>query len=720
MKANKVLREYATGKRDFQRGNIRGQSFQGKDLSGANFSEADIRGTNFKNANLTRTKFCKAKAGLQKQWAIVLLLVSWIMSVLSGFISFTFGLLIAFLFTSSDEIEQVFSSTVLIIIIILFVVIFCQGIGGAVAVTVAVVGLGSTTLAGAVAVVAKDEARLVSSVIGISAGVAVAATLAGAVALAVAVALAGTVAVAVAVAIAVVGAGPGAGAVALAIAGAGTGAFTLLGIYVGWRALKGDPRDAWIRTIAIAFAATGGTSFYKADLTDADFTGASLKNTDLREATITRTCWRKTIKLDRARPGNTILADTAIIELLVRGKGYNKSYINGNLRGANLRGANLNKVNLKLADLSEATLEKAELEEADLVDANLRGANLRGAILNKANLKLADLSEATLEDANLQWANLTEANCVGTDFTHAYFTGACLEAWNIESSTKLEDVDCRFVYLLENPKPGTDDRERRPSSGEFQPGEFTKLFQEVFNTVDLIFQDGVNWEAFIKAFDDTRNKVRVENEGTELTVQSIENKGDNVFVIKVNVPPDADKEKIHSDIKQTYETELKVIKERYKLQLNAKDNEIAIYHQYNLHLLEILKLGVSRPIKAIGSQPMSNTQYNEFNNPNYGSIAGRDYTGNVIHNHASDKNLTEAAAEIQQLLNQLSQTNPTTTNKERNAVVGEVVDQIENNPPLKDKVINALKAGSVETFKEAIDHPLVNILMATIEGWTEA
>jgi hypothetical protein len=76
---------------------------------------------------------------------------------------------------------------------------------------------------------------------------------------------------------------------------------------------------------------------------------------------------------------------------------------------------------------------------------------------------------------------------VGTNFTNAKMTGACVEAWNIESTTQLNNVDCRFVYLLENPKPGTDDRERRPSSGDFQPGEFTKLFEEVLNTVDLNF-----------------------------------------------------------------------------------------------------------------------------------------------------------------------------------------------------------------------------------------
>ena len=109
---------------------------------------------------------------------------------------------------------------------------------------------------------------------------------------------------------------------------------------------------------------------------------------------------------------------------------------------------------------------------------------------------------------------------------------------------------------------------------------------------------------------------------------------------------------------------------------------------------------------------------------------GRDLHGNattgdentvitVVTNDAEKQNLAEAAAEIQALLEQLSETYPTTTNREKNIVVGEVVDQIESNPTLKSKVINALKAGGTEAFKEAIDHSLVNILLATIEGWKQ-
>lgn len=90
-----------------------------------------------------------------------------------------------------------------------------------------------------------------------------------------------------------------AGAVAGAVAGAGVGAgararaFATLGVYVGWRGLAGDEKHAWVRSFAIAFAAKGGTSFRGADLTNADFTSATLKSTNFRDAILTRTCWLK-------------------------------------------------------------------------------------------------------------------------------------------------------------------------------------------------------------------------------------------------------------------------------------------------------------------------------------------------------------------------------------------------------------------------------------------
>ena len=74
MKASEVLKRYQARERNFRRVNLRGQSFKGQDLAGADFSEADIRSTNFTGA----------KCGLQKRWAIVLVLISWLLAGISG------------------------------------------------------------------------------------------------------------------------------------------------------------------------------------------------------------------------------------------------------------------------------------------------------------------------------------------------------------------------------------------------------------------------------------------------------------------------------------------------------------------------------------------------------------------------------------------------------------------------------------------------------------
>jgi uncharacterized protein YjbI with pentapeptide repeats len=193
-----------------------------------------------------------------------------------------------------------------------------------------------------------------------------------------------------------------------------------------------------------------------------------------------------------------------------------------------------------------------------------------------------------LAQANLEFANLTEIQALATDFTEACFTGACLEAWNIDANTKLDRVDCRFIYLLENAQPETGVRERLPSSSEFAPGEFTKLLAEVLNTIDLIFRNGIDRKAFVAAF----KKVQVENEGTELTIQSIENKGDGVIVVKVSVPPDANKEHIHRDFTQSY----------YQAALKAKDAQIETYQEEIAFLRELNVKLAKNPI-VINSSP---------------------------------------------------------------------------------------------------------------------
>ncbi len=296
--------------------------------------------------------------------------------------------------------------------------------------------------------------------------------------------------------------------------------------------LAEDKNNLFILKFAVAIGALGGTNFKNANLTDTDFSHAILKSTNFRFANTTRTFYRQTKYLKFARVQKTILEEIKVRELLITGWGKDQEFIG----------------------------------------ADLRGANLISADLSNANLKLADLGEASLQAANLNNANLTEALAIGTNFTTAQMSGTCLEGWNIDHTTILDNVESKYIYLLEKPKPETDDRERRPSSGYFQEGDFTKLFQEFLDTVDLIFRNGVDFKAFMSSF----QQVQVENQGIPMEIKSMENKGDGVVVVKIDVPPETNKEKIHQEFVQIYDETVIALEEKYQQQLAGIEKQVSL------------------------------------------------------------------------------------------------------------------------------------------------
>ena len=97
-----------------------------------------------------------------------------------------------------------------------------------------------------------------------------------------------------------------------------------------------------------------------------------------------------------------------------------------------------------------------------------------------------------------------------------------------------------------------------------------------------------------------------------------------------------------------------------------------------------------------------------------------DHIGTQHNYSASNRQtLAEAAAEIQALLKQLAQTEPTESTSAKMIVAAKAVEQIESNPSFKQKVVTALTAGSLKSFEAAIDHPLAAFVVGAIEGWKE-
>jgi HEAT repeats len=104
------------------------------------------------------------------------------------------------------------------------------------------------------------------------------------------------------------------------------------------------------------------------------------------------------------------------------------------------------------------------------------------------------------------------------------------------------------------------------------------------------------------------------------------------------------------------------------------------------------------------------------------AFGGQDFT--QINNPAP-QNLVEAAAEIQQLLEQLAQSTPTILGEQDRAVEFETLHQeLNRNPTLKSRLLSALKAGGTEALTIALEavfqNPLVAIPVETIKGWIEA
>ncbi|NJM73316.1 MAG: hypothetical protein HC862_26095 [Scytonema sp. RU_4_4] len=140
-------------------------------------------------------------------------------------------------------------------------------------------------------------------------------------------------------------------------------------------------------------------------------------------------------------------------------------------------------------------------------------------------------------------------------------------------------------------------------------------------------------------------------------------------------------------------------------------------------------IAVGNQAKAIknqtGDKSVSETFNNNLQGANIANFANKNQD-NVRqqanqYNYVKQKqNIAEAAAEIQGLLKQLETTYPTVTEIDKLTVVAQAAEEIKKNPTMKSRVINALKAGGTEAFKEAVDHPLANVLVAMIQGWQDA
>lgn len=510
---------------NFSRANLQGKSFKGQDLTGADFSYSDIRGADFSDAILVGTNFTHTIAGLQSYREMWLIFCSMLLSLSSGIGAIIMGYYLkTFLITPIDEATYIFAISALLLFAVICVVILRQGIetslGSVTLVATGISALGAAiglpsiwdwvtktilAIAGIIALMVgcssarlgvlsflgkwatrltiasgvlfgfwswliifgfKSSTQKISDVadpkfkawlesifsskpfdLNTNIGLAIVCVLVAAVGLilaeAVGIALGKIVNKVLALTVGLCWIpiwflflilSPqtelnSAGSVLILTSIAG------LGVYVGWQAINGNDKYAFVMNAAVAATSfwMKGTSFRGANLTDANFSEAKVKGVDFSDANLTRTSWFHTKELELAYVRESYFKSSQIRQLVITGWGQGKNFDDLSLRGLNLSGANL-------------------------ADASFIGT---------------DLSYANLQDANLSGAKLVKTQLEQTNLTGACLTGAYIPDCNIISSTKLDGVECDYIYTQlqtqDNPNPL---RYPRDYGEIFEPGEF--------------------------------------------------------------------------------------------------------------------------------------------------------------------------------------------------------------------------------------------------------
>jgi hypothetical protein len=296
--------------------------------------------------------------------------------------------------------------------------------------------------------------------------------------------------------------------------------------------------------------------------------------------------------------------------------------------------------------------------------------------------------------------------------------------WHINRSTNLQEVEADYIYKGKSQKGGIGHCEftdRRPCSNNFKPGEFSALFEQAFNAIDLVFIDGINWHAFFISFQELCQKY----EDADIRIQAFEKRNTDSFIIRLETANYADISAIEQAAQSNYEKQLQMVEAQYKSNLKIKEIEIEHHRRESSNLLEIVRLmSESKSTRIhVEANATTMTQDNQYNTSFDGAtINSSDITFGDNYKTITveqQKTLTEAASEIQALLDQLSTTYPTDTITQRATLAEAAIVQAQANPSLWGRILSAVNAGTIGAVTQALNHPAAAFFAEAIKDWNQ-
>jgi uncharacterized protein YjbI with pentapeptide repeats len=667
---------------------LKGQSFKGQSLAGFNFDGADIRGANFEEASLNGANLANVKAGLQPSYSFGMTLGAFAVIALFLIVLEFLGLRIGDNLNSKINPGQAWNSIMTVLIILTFLYNIRKSLESAFKWSIYLILFHAVTRYFTGLFLGLNPEYLAKSVnkIIILAGNSIIVGV-----------LFGVVSVVIASATAIVKLVRGikirnivvlisfifilpksfilklsnTSSVSICISLLLSILAIVLGLYLGSKALDEDERYYQIRSIAIFFATRFGTNFRNAILTNANFANSVLENVDFSGSDINRVIWRNSRFLNRARLGNSYLVNRDILKLL--------------------------------------TVEEPKGIKLDR--QNLVGINLDNTSFEDISFIGADLANASLKNSILFEVNLSHSNLNGVDFSNSDLTGAYIHKAGWTKTTNLDDLHGNYVYM-NNPIKGNREANRFPSQGNFEEGQLKTFIQSLIGTIDLYHNKDFDPRAVVIAIDEVRKEIK-----EDFQIVAIEKATDGQVIIKVKAADYVKSDLLIGSYYPAYQKVLPTLpadKGKMPLEFNQladPQSEQSIMYSNTSHDGEVKAVNFYQLIMEIHQPKFNNSPVGMYNPKSADSSSQQVTQTNYSTEH---KPLVEAVKEIQELLKQLEQSNPTATEIQKIDYLNIAIK-----PEIKQRVISALQEGGEAVIDEfVLDNKYLKVVKALLKGWS--
>lgn len=449
--------------------------------------------------------------------------------------------------------------------------------------------------------------------------------------------------------------------------------FFSFGYHLYRRSMSLDYRFSLVTSIQTYFASIGSTNFRRSNLENADFSFSKLSSAKFSGSNIDGVKWRQSIGLSFLNLSGSYLNNDSVRSLAVHASAPGQIFDSQNLC-------------------------KIYAESSELSDASFIGA---------------DLSYGNFHSANLTGVKFVGTNLDGTDLSKSNLTGAFIERWGATRTTNLSDIRCDYVYMNLPDSDRLDPNRMPPEGRNFKKGEFVDFAKSLIATLDVYHTRDCDPRAVMIAIQKISERYEHEN----VRIVAIEKKPDGQVIVRVKASEDLNKDLVERTYYTEYERAFELLsKDSY----NIPEKYISLSDDIEV-IREIVQgdyfseVSVNISVEKNYGVILTNNN-NTFYAPVHNFATGDSVTQVAnVSTHYPSQSLLEASKEIQQLLDSLSNSYPPIGSNEM--LVTEALKDLEKKPQFKKRVLLALQSGGTEAIKELVQHPAINIFLATLEGW---